>query len=78
MRAVSHLQNNGRLGVFAAGHAIAHLVGQRLAEAVLVERAREVGVDKLAVVERLADDAPHEAEEVQVVSAARLNRCPIC
>ncbi len=50
----------------------AHLVGEGLAEHVLVEGAGEVGVDELAVVQRLAHHAAHKLEEVQVVGAARL------
>jgi hypothetical protein len=49
-----------------------HLIGEGLAEHVLVEGAREVGVDDLAVVQRLAHHAAHELEKVQVVGAAGL------
>ena len=48
------------------------LVGEGLAKHVLVEGAREVGVDELAIVERLAHDAADKLEEVEVVGAARL------
>ena len=43
---------------------------QRRAQHVLVEGAREVGVDQLPVVQRLAHHPPHEAEVVQVADAA--------
>jgi hypothetical protein len=47
-------------------------VGEGLAEHVLVQRAGEVGVHKHAIVERLAHDAPHKLEKVQVVGATGL------
>lgn len=48
------------------------LVGEGLAQHVLVEGAGEVGVDELAIIQRLAHDAAHKLEEVEVISTARL------
>lgn len=52
--------------------ALAHLVCERLAQHVLVEGAREVCIDVLAIMQRLAHNAAHELEEVQVVGAPGL------
>lgn len=49
-----------------------YLVGEWVSQHVLVERPREEGIDELAVVQSLADDAPHKLEEVQVVGASSL------
>jgi hypothetical protein len=52
-------------------HGLDVLVAQRRAQHVLVEGAREVRVDGLPRVQRLAHHAPHELEKIEVVGAAR-------
>ena len=50
----------------------AHLVCEGLGQHVLVEGAREVGVDEMPVMQRLAHAAAHKLEEVEVVGATGL------
>ena len=49
-----------------------YLIGEWVSQHVLVEGAREEGIDELAIIQRLANDAPHKLKEVQVVGASGL------
>jgi len=44
-----------------------YLIGEWVPQHVLVEGACEEGIDELAIIQSLAEDAPHKLEEVQVV-----------
>ncbi len=49
-----------------------YLIGEWVSKHVLVEGACEEGINELAVIQSLAQDAPHKLEEVQVVGAPGL------
>ena len=53
-------------------HVLPHLIGEGLAQHVLVKGAREVGINEMPVVQSLPHAAAHKFEEVKVVGAAGL------
>lgn len=60
------------LNVCQAACSEVYLIGEWVSQHMLVEGACEEGIDELAVIQSLAEDATHELEEVQVVGAPGL------
>ena len=60
------------LNVCQAACSEVYLIGEWVSQHMLVEGACEEGIDELAVIQSLAEDATHKLEEVQVVGAPGL------